>query len=206
MMADNVTGGLPLRGYTWFAGRSTTISDTDIRQTAKVEGATKKFDDMEKQNTPGVKLNRRSNRQTTCLLVRNVSGFALLPRRAVTWAAGYRGRRVAGYARVGLEEVAGVVDEHLPSAGVANNDLFWLAVKGPSEALTPLTGNGDNVMAEGAILHALTAVTSGSTTAGRLYVGATTAPLNYVGRAMSANTTGQTNRAILIDLDTYKTN
>ena len=205
-MADNVTGGLPLRGKTWNAGRATAISDDDIRQSAKLEGATKKFDDMARTTGPGVSLTRRSNRQTHCILVRNVSGGALMRNRPVVWAAGYRGRRVSAYATVGLEEVAGLVDEHLPASGVAHNDLFWLAFKGPASYITMTENSANNNFAEGAILHALTAATSGATTAGRLAVGATTAPLNYVGRAMSANTSNQTARDVLIDLDTYKTN
>ena len=202
---SNVAAGLPLRGATRFQG-SGTIADADILQSANIEGATKKFDDHGASTGYGVKPNRRSNRFTTCVLVRNVSGFALTPKRLVTWAAGYRGRRVAGYSRLSYEESAGVVDELLPAAGVANNDLFWLAVRGPSLMTTPMEGNGNNVIGDGAILHALTAVTSGSTTSGRIFVGATTSPLTYIGRAMSAMTTANTNADILVDLDVYKTN
>ncbi|SFH96981.1 hypothetical protein [Planctomicrobium piriforme] len=205
---------LPKRGKTLLSGDGRTIASTDA---AFVEGARADFDDIAPGQAPGAKV-RRSNRRVTCILVRNVSGIALLPKRTVKWAAGYRGKRVDGYCSVTAEECAGVVDEHLPAAGVPNNDLFWIAVKGPSLTKTDLAGGANNSIAEGDVLAALTAATSQATTSGRVapWTGLTSAAagttdgtqakylLNYLGRAMSAKTTAQTNQDILVDLAILK--
>lgn len=213
-MTDNVSGGLPRRGYTYLGsetGRTITSSDA-----ASVEGATKVFDDVAPGQAAGAKV-RRSNRQTTCILVRNVSGIALLPKRIARWASGYRGKRVDGYTTATAAEAAGVIDEHLPAAGVPANDLFWLAVRGPSLVLTDLAGGANNVIAVDDTLIALTAATSQATTAGRVVTWGLTATstattdgtlsnylLNYLGKAMSAKTTANTNADLLVDLQILK--
>lgn len=143
-----------------------------------------------------------------CIAVRNTSGAALLPGRLVTWQSLFRKRRVDGYARLTATEVAGVVDPYLPSVGVRANDLFWLAVKGPCYLLTDLAGGANNLLPADTSLVALTAATSGATTAGRVapqdLTGATAvlgAQLqNRIGVAMSARTTANTNAQILVDL------
>ena len=66
---------------------------------------------------------------------------------------------------VANDEFVGVVDEHLPSGGVAVNDVFWLTVKGPTEVSVALSGT-DVVV--GDRLVAIVAATSGATTAGRV--------------------------------------
>jgi hypothetical protein len=211
-MSDNVTQ-LPKRGATWY-GPSQTIDTAAYGQSVGVEGSQVRFNDVD----PSDNMVLRSNRQVTCLLVRNVSGFTLLGKRLVSWAAGYRGKRVAGYCDVTAEEAAGVTDEFLGANGVRNGDLFYIAVAGPSLVKTPLEANGNNVFTEGGILYALTAATSGATTAGRVVqwagtfsVGQTTDGgaaniiMNRVGRAMSAKTTANTNADILVDLEICKT-
>ena len=59
----------------------------------------------------------------------------------------------------------GVVDEYLPIAGVAVNDVFWVVVSGPTEVVAALSGTA---VAVGDRLAAITAATSGATTAGRV--------------------------------------
>lgn len=142
------------------------------------------------------------------MAVRNVGAAALLPGRLVTWAAGYTKRRVDGYARTDAVQVAGVVDPYLSTAGVRVNDVFWLVIKGLTYAKTALSAGAANLLPEGTILVALTAATSGATTAGRVapqdLTGATAVLggqiQNRIGQVLSAKTTANTNVDILIDL------
>jgi hypothetical protein len=73
---------------------------------------------------------------------------------------------------------------------------------------TPHGGGAGNVFAEGDLLNALTAVTTGAVTSGRPAVLATAATtntalaiVNKIGRVMSAMTTAQTNADMLVDLE-----
>lgn len=196
---DNVSG-LPNRGFTYHGG-----TPDDIGKSIGIEGHPMKFRD--EIRTSGGLMIKRSNRFTHAILVRNTSGAALLPGRSVVWEAGYRGRRVNGYSATTAVEVAGVVDDRLPAAGVADDDLFWLLRKGPALIKSPLAAGAGSVFAEGNVLVALTAVTSGATTAGRpavLDTALTTntglALVNNFARVMSAMTTAQTNQDMLVDL------
>jgi len=199
-MADKVSS-LPRRGKTYSGG-----TPSSIGQSVGLEGYIQEFKD-EVRSGNGV-LSQRSGQVTKAMLVRNASGFALLPGRSAAWQAGHRGRRVAGYTSTTVQEVAGYVDDKLPSTGVASNDLFWLLRKGPALIKTPNAGGAANVFAEGDALVALTAATTGAVTAGRpavLAVAATTntaaAIINKIGRVMSAMTTAQTNADMLVDLE-----
>lgn len=198
-MSNNVSG-LPGRGQTLLTGAGRTLAATG--QSEKLEGVVKEFNDRDSTSTALVKP-LRSQQKVTMILVRNVSGIALLPKRLCVWKTGKRGRQVDGYARLDHCEVAGVVDECLPAAGVPNYDLFWLAVKGPHLVRTSLGADVTNVINEHDVLTALTAITSQSTTAGccqALLYNAMTASttnavsicLNYIGRAMTARTTANT--------------
>jgi hypothetical protein len=151
----------------------------------------------------------RTGRPVVLRVVRNVSGGNLLPKRLVTFQknAGVYGSRVDGYATV-TADVAYPVDEHLPAAGVANNDLFYIVVEGPALVLTDLAGGANNVINAGDVLVSLTAATSGATTAGRVAVqdltGATAVLgkqiKNRIGYALTAATTGETGKSILCDI------
>ncbi len=156
-------------------------------------GAVKVFPDVE---VPTGKV--RSNRLKKCVAVRNTSGGALLPKRVVRFAVGTAGTAlfsaVDGYAAIAGNEFVGVVDEFLPASGVAANDVFWVTVDGPTEVAHALSGSG---VAVGDRLAAITAATSGATTAGRVTpttVGAATTGadnlgLGVIGYACSAGTT-----------------
>jgi len=149
----------------------------------------------------------RSNRLKTCVAVRNASGGALLPKRVVRFKVGTAGTavfsEVDGYAATTNEERVGIVDEHLPASGVAANDVFWVTVSGPTEVAHALSGTE---VAVGDRLAAITAATSGATTAGRVTpsgVGAATTAagnnsLGVIGIACSAGaTTGSAVLAIV---------
>jgi len=146
-------------------------------------GAVKVFPDVD-PDTGAV----RSNRLKKCIAVRNASGVALLPKRTVVFKSGSLSE-VDGYNADTDVPVAGVVDEHLPASGVANNDVFWITVEGPTEVKL---GPAQQAAADAALV-ALTAATSTvSTTAGQAQTGAATYLQNgYIGRAISAGTTGQ---------------
>ena len=193
-MARNEAPMFP-RGSTYYNGGTI---DTNNLGGTQHEGKEYVFED----NTYG------TNLYVTVRIVRNVGAAALLPSRLVTFKAGYYGQRVDGYGTTTAQGVAGVVDEFLPSAGVPVNDLFYIVTAGPTKVLTDLAGAGNNVIAQGDTLCALTAATSGATTAGRGYApltgatAATTSPANvlqnFFGRAMSAATTANTNTGLLV--------
>lgn len=152
-------------------------------------GAVKEFPDVDPA-TGKV----RSNRRKVCIAVRNVSGVTLLPKRVVVFKSGSF-TEVDGYTATTDGASAGVVDEHLPASGVANNDVFWITVSGPTEVkLGPAAEAAANTT-----LVALTAATSTvSTTAGQAQTAAATYLQNgYIGRAISAGTTGQNVLAIV---------
>lgn len=130
----------------------------------------------------------RSNRVKTCIAVRNSSGIALTPKKLVQFASGSFSA-VDGYAAATDAVVAGVVDEHLPSGGVAANDVFWITVAGPTEVNL---GAAQQAAADTVLVSLTAAGTTNTTAAGRAQTAAATYLQNgYVGRAISAGTTGQ---------------
>ena len=139
----------------------------------------------------------RSNRIKTCVAVRNVATIALVPKRTVVFSttAGLPGlSSVTGYTAATNTEHVGVVDEYLPAAGVAVNDVFWVTVDGPTEVLA---SHVVATIAAGDRIAAQTAAASTGTTAGRvgpsLLSSATTAAgdnsRGVIGYALSAGTT-----------------
>lgn len=160
----------------------------------------------------------RSNRLVTCRLVRNDSASALLPKRLVTFetGSGLYGAVVDGYARLTAAHAV-PVDEFLPAAGVPSGAYFWVVVRGPATVLAPIAGaefNGD--ISEGSVLVALTAATSGATTAGRVAVQNITGSTqtadysflanganNRIGRALTAKTTGNTAVDVLCEVGSW---
>jgi hypothetical protein len=138
----------------------------------------------------------RSNRRKVCIAVRNTSGAALLPKRVVRLAGTGKALYGAadGYASVTNEALVGVVDEFLPAGGVANNDVFWVTVDGPTEVSVALSGSD---VAVRSALSVITAAASTSTTAGRVTVsplssstaGANDNGIGVIGYAASAGAT-----------------
>jgi len=72
--------------------------------------------------------------QVVARLCRNDSGGALLPKRGVKFAASST-CKVTSYSG-SSEPVEGVVDPHLPSAGVANGEWFAVHVKGKTRGVS----------------------------------------------------------------------
>ena len=85
---------------------------------------------------------RDSNTDITAVVVRNVSGENLLPGDVVVWETLQFGKQVDlttnADSHADFDDatalICGVVDDQLPAAGVQNNDLFYLIVKGPAIA------------------------------------------------------------------------
>lgn len=79
---------------------------------------------------------QNSGLQVTMMLCRNVIGSALLPGQAVLFSATEIGNTGATVTQTGSPNVFfGIVDEYLPAAGVPDDDVFWLVIKGPTTAL-----------------------------------------------------------------------
>jgi hypothetical protein len=187
-------------GMDHLVGKTWLFEDLDLTTSATNTGAKK----------------HRTGKMVECMLVKNGSGGALLPKRLVTFKTSsgpdYVGV-VDGYARTTADR-GYPVDEFLPAAGVPDGGYFFIVVKGPATVITPLAGsefNGD--VSVGSVLVALTAATSGATTAGRVAVQNITGSSqatdytfifnqiqNAVGRALSAKTTGNTNADLFLDV------
>jgi hypothetical protein len=151
-------------------------------------GAIKQFPDVDP-----VTGKVRSNRIKTCVAVRNGSGATLFAKRGVTFKAGST-IEVDGYAYEdgrADKRIAGVVDEYLPPAGVASNDVFWVTVEGPTEILSSVaTQPGQHLT--GTTINSVTAATSSGNTGGfavtqtaTLALAAPTGRVVYYGRAAS---------------------
>lgn len=129
----------------------------------------------------------RSYKLKTCVAVRNSSGVTLLAKRAVAFAPGSF-TVVNGYTRETNALVAGVVDEFIPASGVANGDVFWATIAGPTEFIVGQT------VAVGDVVAAVTAnVTNSTVASGTGGFGATVsvavAPqVGRIGRVISGTT------------------
>ena len=128
--------------------------------------------------------------------------------------------RVYGLARMGKAGTSGPVwcrpgDEFLPSAGVPNNALFYVVMRGPAKIYMPITALPSD-LAQGDLVCAMTAatsaVTNGISGGGRFDkfdATATTYPagafMNIVGAALEAMSSQATtgNVQVLIDVGAF---
>jgi hypothetical protein len=162
---------------------------------------------------------RFTGKPIVAVLMRNTSGGVLLGKRLgqLDRTAGYTmTKEVNGYSTgLGNGPVV-LIDPYLPSAGVADDDIFWGIVHGPALVLLPLTSSGHADIAVNDPLVAHTGTTTGATTSGRVtkvqFANATagetgaglqafTMAYNVIGRAMSARTSQETTAGadILVD-------
>lgn len=173
-------------------------------------------------NTSGsqVRGNRKrlSGRNILAIALRNESGLTLYGKRLarLTRTGGYTFlHSVDGYCAVQAEKHLVIIDPGLASGGVADDDIFWGIVAGPTTILTPEAGaafNGD--ITYGDQLVGAAAATTGTSVAGRagnvIHTAATAAntlaaknafenAVNMIGYALSARTTGETNADLLIN-------
>lgn len=204
------------RGKGWH-NTGTTVASANYGG-VEYEGMVREFSDMIVPTDPNQPWQRRSGGKVTCVLVRNVSGIALQPGLLVSWKAGYRGRRIGGYAYEANSECAGVVDEFWPSSGVPDGELFWLVVKGHTICKTGATAAAANVITAGAKIKVLTGSAATGTTTnadGRITPANTTFSVtettdgtainvltNFVGVATSAASSAA-DQSVLVELDTH---
>ena len=198
------------RGETIYNGETI---DTNDLMGADILGKEWVFEDID----PTDPSTRRTSRYVRCRLVRNVGAIALLPKRTVRFqltAGDSYGAEVDGYTTT-TGERGYPLDEYLPSEGLLVNDVGWIVVDGPAIVVTALANGQGNSIAVGDPIAALTAATSGATTAGRasmqFILGAATSGntdyitqfdefRNYFGRALSARTTNETDLDVLIEV------
>lgn len=206
------------RGETFY-GTDGTIDSNNLGG-GQYEGQVKVFEDVLYSASGSVKPGRGVNQdgaKVICRCVRNKSGATLYGGRLVQIDPANPGR-VSGYQNANFNE-AYPVDEFLPAAGVRDNDLFWIVIGGPAIVKTPMSGAEfiSTSIAAGALLGAGTS-NAGSTQAGTTGVpgravgnalaAATThqagdvlnVAINYIGRAISAMTSGQTDSPMLADI------
>lgn len=163
----------------------------------------------------GIALSRSSDVRKT-RIVRNCSGVTLKGGMLAYYSV--PGKRVGGLGYLTAQKIAGVVDPSLGTTGVRDGDLFHLVVDGAVLCKTPVApGDIPINIAVGDNVFALTAATSGATTAGRIrlspasHAAAETTDTanslyagnffrNVVGVAMSAATSANTNSDLLVDV------
>jgi len=169
-------------------GLGQTLGVTNATDGASWVGVIKQFPDADP-----VTGKIRSARLKTCVAVRNSSGATLFGKRGVTFVAGSF-TAVDGYLYEdgrANKRLAGVVDEYLSSAGVANNDIFWVTVEGPTEIVAAVaTQPGQHLV--GTTINSVTAATSSGNTGGQAItadvttaLAAPTGRVVYYGRAAS---------------------
>jgi hypothetical protein len=112
------------RGQT--LGVTVTMYEAENGDGSTVVGTRKVFRD-EDPKTGALK----SNHTVECIAVKNTSGSALLPGAVAKFKDAAILTEVDGAATTSTL-LMGIVDEYLPAAGVANNEVFWLVVGGPS--------------------------------------------------------------------------
>lgn len=187
------------RGQTYFG----TSEDTDVTGGVELEGMEVAFK------------HAGSGRMVKGRIMRNTGAATITGGMAVINAASYRGQRFDGKCHLNAQACAGVVDPALGTTGCRHDDLCIVFTTGPCSVYM-----GDQAIAvvEGDLAYAMTAATSGATTAGRiLTLGATAAATaaitdgviayNRLGRAMSAVSAAGTTAAAytlqLVDLDVH---
>lgn len=121
-----------------------------------------------------------SNRTVECIAVKNASGSALLPGQVAKFKDSAILSEVDGLA-VAATTLMGVVDEYLPASGVADGEVFWLVVRGPSTVTKTATSvaagasygpsaTAGSAAAQGANAQLGFAIATSATTSGRILV------------------------------------
>lgn len=161
-------------------GVTKTYYDAQVGDGSHILGVRKVFADTHPQTGQIL-----SNQTVECIAVKNTSGGALLPRTLVKFKAAAIATEVDGGATTSAGTRFGVVDEYLPVAGVPNNEVFWVVVRGPT-TMEKLTHATDEAIAAGAVVTA-------TATAGKVESG-TTKP---VGLAIDAAASTATSVRVL---------
>lgn len=118
--------GCPKPGATFYGDR--TIDSANFGTSVSLEGTEADHENWTSASFLSNTRVRRNAGMKRSRLVRNTSGGALLPGDCVKYDTLFQGTRVVA---AGVnEKFAGVVDEYLPAAGVKDDDLFWITIRG----------------------------------------------------------------------------
>lgn len=122
-------------GETFAGTRNSELINSDL------EGQEFDFPITEKIATALGMRGRTSGRQIRARIMRNTTGAALLGKRLAQVAATSisNSTKVTDYADTEGQKYVFPVDPFLPSAGVADDDLFYVIIRGPVTLLTPAT-------------------------------------------------------------------
>lgn len=114
-------------------GRGHTLGVKDPEQGTSITGTQKTFTDSDPRTTHASQY--YSNRAVTCLALRNVSGAPVAPGTVVAFTAE---DILNSFDSVAADAggLSGVVDEYLPATGVADQDVCWVVVSGPTAVST----------------------------------------------------------------------
>ena len=154
-------------------GRGQTLGVSSVEQGSSITGTQKTFLDADPRSSKASQF--YSNRAVTCIAVRNASGGALLPGDAVSFKADAILDAVDAKAAKG-GGLVGIVDEYLPATGVADLDVCWVVVSGP----TAITTSGSPSAGAGLTV-----------TAGKAAAADPAKPTEVVGYAISAKVDGK---------------
>ena len=137
-------------------------------------GSRKEFLDVDV--TTG-KLN--TNRTVTCICLKNTTGAALTKGKLVKFDVTGSASAVAAAA----DYQVAVVDEYLPSGGVAANDVFWGVIRGPTTVASTgtiaaggrvaVSTSGNCIAGTGAVAYLGEAITAAANSFVRAMVGGT---------------------------------
>lgn len=130
------------RGQTWQMGNTPAVTDA-----MNLVGKTWLFEDLDynaSMATSGSAKPARTNRYVKCMIVRNTSGGALLPKLIAKMKTDGSGKEfcaeIMGYATT-VGELGFPIDEFLPAAGVPANALCWVVVGGPATVTSAAAGD-----------------------------------------------------------------
>lgn len=188
---SNVTPVFGL-GKTYY-GPSATIPSSP-GNSIEYEGMEHDFEDVAPGQDPGAKT-RRTRQWVHAICVRNKAGVAVVPGDVVKWKATFRRRRTDVKTDTADMEVAGVVDPHLPSAGVRDGDLYWLIRKGLCEVNKP-----SGAISEGALLVANASGQAAAAGAPASDQEAQDQATNALGRCQTAAASGDTQVLAYLDI------
>ena len=175
------------RGATFFDG-----STPDAAGALHLEGLVHAFPDTD----PDDQVKRRSGGNVVCILVRNKHSAAVTPGQVITWSTTRPHKTTGGPAggAVGATLCAGVVDDHLPAAGAAVDDLYWLIVRGRAKIECQASiGHNDYVFSSGA---------TEAGRAGKILAGSVTliTALNQIGTGSDTITTTGDKGVIIVNM------
>jgi len=135
---------------------------------------------------------RVNGRVTRARIVRNESGSAITGGNIVAVAptAGVAGTvKITGAASAAKQRNVYIADPDLPSAGVADDDLFYVILEGPSQVRVPAAGLS---VTAGQWLH--------TTDAGRAAVTTTAGDAAYIMGTMLSTVTAAANALVPVDV------